>query len=79
MSTHPPLKDLLEQAAEAVPPAEVPRDTWQRGRRRHRRSLALRAAAVVGVVALVAATPGLLDRAACRQDQSPDQPGHDRR
>ncbi len=48
MSTHPHLQDLLEQAAEAVPPAEVPRDTWQRGRRRHRRSLALRAAAVVG-------------------------------
>ena len=42
MSTHPQLKDLLEQAAETVPPAEVPRDTWHRGRRRHRRSLALR-------------------------------------
>ncbi|NYD57336.1 hypothetical protein BKA08_001574 [Nocardioides marinisabuli] len=71
MSPHPPLKDLLEQAAETVPPADVPRDTWQRGRRRHRRSLALRAAAVVGVVALVAATPGLLDRAT---DRSAPQP-----
>ena len=75
MSTHPPLKDLLEQAAEAVPPAEVPRDTWQRGRRRHRRSLALRAAAVVGVVALVAATPGLLDRAADRSAPQPADGG----
>ncbi|GHJ58449.1 hypothetical protein NOK12_09680 [Nocardioides sp. OK12] len=71
MSPHPHLKDLLEQAAETVPPADVPRDTWQRGRRRHRRSLALRAAAVVGVVALVAATPGLLDRAT---DRSAPQP-----
>ncbi|MBM7507922.1 hypothetical protein JOE61_001736 [Nocardioides salarius] len=71
MSTHPQLQDLLEQAAEAVPPAEVPRDTWQRGRRRHRRALALRAAAVVGVVALVAATPGLLDRAIDRTAPQP--------
>lgn len=71
MSPHPPLKDLLEQAAETVPAAEVPGDTWQRGRRRHRRSLALRAASVVGVVALVAATPGLLDRAT---DRSAPQP-----
>ena len=74
MSTHPQLKDLLEQAAETVPPAEVPRDTWRRGRRRHRRSLALRAAAVVGVVALVAVTPGLLDRAT---DRSLPQPADD--
>ncbi|WP_341228710.1 hypothetical protein [Nocardioides salarius] len=75
MSPHPPLKDLLEQAAETVPPAEVPRDTWQRGRRRHRRSLALRAAAVVGVVALVAATPGLLDRATDRSAPQPADGG----
>lgn len=71
MSTHPQLKDLLEQAAETVPPAEVPRDTWQRGRRRHRRSLALRAAAVVGVVALVGLVPGLLD---ATTDRSLPQP-----
>lgn len=74
MSTHPQLKDLLEQAAETVPPAEVPRDTWRRGRRRHHRSLALRAAAVVGVVALVAVTPGLVDRAT---DRSLPQPAGD--
>lgn len=74
MSTHPQLKDLLEQAAETVPPADVPRDTWRRGRRRHRRSLALRAAAVVGVVALVAVTPGLVDRAT---DRSLPQPAGD--
>lgn len=74
MSTHPQLKDLLEQAAESVPPAEVPRETWRRGRRRHRRSLALRAAAVVGVVALVAVTPGLVDRAT---DRSLPQPAGD--
>ncbi len=74
MSPHPPLKDLLEQAAETVRPAEVPRDTWQRGRRRHRRSVAARAAAVVAVAALLAVTPGLLDRAT---DRSLPQPAGD--
>lgn len=77
MSPHPPLQDLLAQAAEDVPTARVPRDTWRRGRRRHRRSLALRTAAVVATVALVGLAPGLLDRATDRSAPQPAGVGED--
>ena len=54
-----PLRDLLDRLANEQPPAHVEQDTFGRGRRAHRRGLALRAGAATGLVAVafVAAGP----------------------
>lgn len=75
-----PLRDLLDELAEDQPAVHVPGDTWTRGRRAHRRGLALRAGAAatlvlaVGLGASLVARPGPADSGPAAGSADPAMP-----